>query len=148
MPRFHVNHELVHTPCGLCGFCRKLRGMAAPQHDDGSDGWVAEDTWGARLALVRQRMGWNYEQAGHACEIEPETWRQWEKVGRSPRKIHEVARRISDQSGANYVWLMAGGPLRSRCFSLALVPPLDGQQGQLDLGLPPLGRADLQVVVP
>ena len=38
--------------------------------------------------------------------------------------------------------------VRSRCFSLALVPPLDGQQGQLDLGLPPLGRADLQVVVP
>lgn len=37
---------------------------------------------------------------------------------------------------------------RSRCFSLALVPPLDGQQGQLDLGLPPLSRADLQVVVP
>jgi transcriptional regulator with XRE-family HTH domain len=91
--------------------------------------WVPEDTWGARLALVRQHMGWNYEQAGKACDIEPETWRQWEKRGRSPRKIHEIARRIASVSGANYVWLMAGGELaRSRCFSpLALVSDVPGQ---------------------
>ena len=122
--------------------------MAAPQQDHAGDGWVAEDTWGARLALVRQRMGWNYEQAGQACTIEPETWRQWEKVGRSPRKIHEVARRIADVSGANYVWLMAGGPLRSRCFSpeLALVPALDGSQLELEFG--PVSRDHLRIVHP
>lgn len=101
--------------------------MAAPMLDND---WVPGDTWGARLALVRQVTGWNYEQAGAACDIEPETWRQWEKKGRSPRRIHDIARQIADASKCNYLWLVAGDVAvpRSRWFSpLSLVSAPSGQ---------------------
>lgn len=79
--------------------------------------WVPTDSFGARLALVRIERHWNITQAAQTCGIDPENWRGWER-GRSPHKIHDVARKIADGTGVNYVWLLAGGPLRSRCFSV------------------------------
>jgi hypothetical protein len=100
-------------------------------------GWVPDDTFGARLALVRQHMGWNITQAAIACGQNEETWRGWEKFHRSPRQIQKVARRIAEATGCSYSWLMLGGDVDSGCiprselrrFRLAI----DGDLAQLSL---------------
>lgn len=82
--------------------------MRAPEPDEA---WVPSDTFGARLALLRQRMRWNTQTAAEECDLNPESWRQWER-GRHPRDIHDVARKIAERTGCDYTWLMVGGTLR------------------------------------
>ena len=79
-------------------------------------GWVADDaTFGARLALVRQRMAWgNVKEAADACGVPVESWRRWERDGRPPRDVVEVAGLIADKTGCDYGWLLAGQRLRAR----------------------------------
>lgn len=74
-------------------------------------GWVADDgTFGARLALVRQRMGWgNVKEAAMAAGVPVESWRNWERDGRIPRNIIEVSGQIADRTGCDLAWL-AGFP--------------------------------------
>ncbi len=100
--------------------------------------WVPKDTFGARLALVRQRMGWNVREAATTCGQKPQSWSNWED-GAGCRHMEDVARAISDATGCDYVWLMAGGPLRSRCFSLV---PVNNPQMELSF----LPAADLVAV--
>jgi transcriptional regulator with XRE-family HTH domain len=73
-------------------------------------GWIADDsTFGARLALVRQRMGWgNVKEAADACGIPVESWRRWERDNRAPRDVADVAWQIAERTGADYGWLLAG----------------------------------------
>lgn len=73
-------------------------------------GWVPDaQTFGARLALVRQRMGWgNVKEAAVACGISVDSWRNWERDGRQPRNIVSIVRQISSVTGANYYWLLDG----------------------------------------
>lgn len=89
-------------------------------------GWIPVDNFGARLALIRQYMKWNYAQAARACGINEETWRQWEKRGHTPRGVYDVAGTIADACGCSYDWLVSGGNLsRSRWTalnSLRLIP--------------------------
>lgn len=87
--------------------------------------WVPKDTFGARLALVRQMKHWNVKEAADACGVNAQSWTNWEHGG-GCRQMETVARQIVDATGCDYVWLMAGGPLRSRCFS-ALPDPADPQ---------------------
>ncbi len=47
--------------------------------------WVPDtSTFGARLALVRQRMGWNLKEAALACQLPQGSWREWELKRRKP----------------------------------------------------------------
>lgn len=71
-------------------------------------GWVADDSsFGARLALIRQRMGWgNVKEAALGCGLPVESWRGWERDGRMPRDIVTTCRRISDRTGCNLGWLI------------------------------------------
>lgn len=73
-------------------------------------GWTADDsTFGARLALIRQRMGWgNVEKAAKACGISTETWRSWERDNREPHRPATVAKQISGATGCDYYWLLVG----------------------------------------
>lgn len=73
-------------------------------------GWIADaSTFGARLALIRQRMGWgNIDRAARACGIAPETWRSWERDGREPHRLTTVAKQISGATGCDYLWLVFG----------------------------------------
>jgi hypothetical protein len=65
--------------------------------------------FGARLALVRQRMKWgNVKEAAVACGLPTESWRSWERDGRSPRNIVEIASIIAAATGCDYLWLLAG----------------------------------------
>jgi hypothetical protein len=73
-------------------------------------GWIADDaTFGARLALVRQRMGWtNVKEAAVACGLPAENWRRWERGGAEPRRLVTIAMTISSASGCDYLWLVHG----------------------------------------
>lgn len=99
--------------------------MAEPMS---SSEWVPADTFGARLALIRVERHWNIATAAKTCGLSGESRRQWER-GTSPQRMEQVARKIADATGVSYVWLMTGGPLRSRCFSVV------AYAGQLELAL-------------
>jgi transcriptional regulator with XRE-family HTH domain len=71
-------------------------------------GWVPELTFGARLALVRQHYGWNVKEAAGMCKLPVETWRGWERDGRSPTRYLEVCKMIAKATGADYDWLLDG----------------------------------------
>lgn len=71
--------------------------------------WVPDSgTFGARLALVRQRMRWNIKESAMACGISAGSWREWELAGRLPRNLDEVCTRIAISTGCNDFWLMTG----------------------------------------
>lgn len=65
------------------------------------------DSFGARLAIIRWSKGWNTKEAALACRVPEASWREWE-AGRSPRKLVEVARAISDSTGYSDYWIMTG----------------------------------------
>lgn len=70
--------------------------------------WVPDDTFAARLALVRNRMGWNVLEAATACEVSDQSWHNWESGGSKPRAMDEVIGRIAKATGCDPVWLMFG----------------------------------------
>jgi hypothetical protein len=72
-----------------------------------SSGWRPDlGTFGARLAAVRQSMGWgNIVEAAQACGFPPETWRNWE-TGRTPRDIVAVCRQVAEATGVDVAWLI------------------------------------------
>ena len=121
---------LSTPPCGYCGFRGTVWVMAqviTPR--DEATPWVPIDTFGARLALLRQALGgWNVKRTADACELDDQKWRNWEAGKSKPRDLEGVARQIADATGCDYVWLMAGGPLRSRCFSIV---PVENHQMEL-----------------
>jgi hypothetical protein len=81
---------------------------------------VPLDTFGARLAIVRQHMGgWNVKRVADHCGLDDQKWRNWEAGRSNPRDMPAICRQISDACEIDYVWLIAGGPLRSRCFQPA-----------------------------
>lgn len=71
-------------------------------------GWRPDDSeFGARLALIRQRMGWgNVKEAALACGLPVESWRNWERDGRIPRDFVAVCKAISDRTGVDLSWLV------------------------------------------
>lgn len=74
--------------------------------DKPQQGWVpGTASFGARLALVRHRMGWNIKEAALACGVPPASWRAWELNGSSPRDMVNIAIRISKRSGCDTYWL-------------------------------------------
>jgi hypothetical protein len=79
-------------------------------------GWVpGVDTFGARLALVRQAMGWgNVAEAAVACGVPVASWRNWERDDRSPRDLARIVHKIATRTGCDPIWLAGldqpGGP--------------------------------------
>lgn len=70
--------------------------------------WIPDvSTFGARLALVRWRMGWNLREAERECNITQNLWGGWE-AGKEPRGFIETVNRITLRTGVNRVWLMTG----------------------------------------
>lgn len=72
--------------------------------------WIpGDETFGARLALIRQHMGWgNVAEAAQACSVPVPSWRNWERDGRNPRDIVDIAKKIADRTGCDYLWLLTG----------------------------------------
>jgi len=84
--------------------------MTTSQAEHVSSDWVPDDsTFGARLALVRQRMSWgNVKEAAVECGLPVESWRQWERDGAMPRRLVEVAQVIASRTGCSLAWLLTG----------------------------------------
>lgn len=83
--------------------------MSCMTVDASVEPWVPDSsTFGARLALVRQRMRWNIKEAALACRLPAGSWREWELSGRSPRNLEEVCSQIAATTGCNDFWLMTG----------------------------------------
>jgi len=80
-------------------------------------GWVPEDTLGARLALIRQRMGWSATEAADRCGgLGDQNWRNWE-AGKVPRDLPRVGSKIAAATGCDLDWLLRGGALEAQKFS-------------------------------
>ena len=74
-----------------------------------ADAWVPDfDTFAARLAGIRHRMGWNVKEAAAECELPHTSWRDWEINDRAPRNQVDVCRRISRRTGVDLAWLLLG----------------------------------------
>ena len=75
-----------------------------------TEGWIAADaTFGARLALVRQKMGWgNIAKAAKECGVPTDSWRNWEVDGVEPRRLVTIAMTIASRTGCDYLWLVHG----------------------------------------
>jgi hypothetical protein len=84
--------------------------MTVTQEEHISAGWTADDqSFGARLALIRQRMAWgNVKEAAVACGLPPESWRTWERDNVAPRRIVEVTAVIAERTGCDRIWLLTG----------------------------------------
>ena len=54
-------------------------------------------------------MGWgNVAEAAKACGLPVDSWRNWERDNRAPRRITVIAKQISTASGCDYLWLLLG----------------------------------------
>lgn len=73
-------------------------------------GWVADDeTFGARLAMIRQKMGWgNVAKAARECGVATDSWRNWETENVEPHRLQTIALAIATRAGCNYIWLCHG----------------------------------------
>lgn len=73
-------------------------------------GWVATDaTFGARLVLIRQKMGWgNIAKAARECGVPTDSWRNWEVDGVEPHRRTTIAKMIATRTGCDYLWLVHG----------------------------------------
>jgi transcriptional regulator with XRE-family HTH domain len=70
--------------------------------------WIPTDsTLAARLALVRQKMGWNITEAARECGLSESSWRQWEH-GTRPRDLDDTCTKIAEATGCDKVWLALG----------------------------------------
>lgn len=91
--------------------------MTASPGERTTTGWVPDDnTIGARLILVRQRMRWtNLTYAADACNVAPETWRAWENgTNKEPRNLEKIVAKIARRTGCDAGWLYGGDPLKDR----------------------------------
>ena len=72
--------------------------------------WVPSDkTFGARLALIRQRMGWgNVKKAAEECGLPVQSWRTWERDGVMPHRFITIAITIATRTGCDLDWLVYG----------------------------------------
>jgi len=74
--------------------------------------WVPDGhTFAARLALIRQRMGWNIKEAARACGLSDSSWREWELSDRRPRDYEYVCKQIANVAWCDLHWLMTGAPM-------------------------------------
>ena len=97
--------------------------------------WIPlDDTFGARLALVRQKFAWNLKEAAIACSLPSNSWREWELLGRVPRNIVEVVEKISSRTGADDYWLLTGkkNPRQGDPGGGVSLPRLDSNQQPSD----------------
>ena len=70
------------------------------------------DTFGARLALMRQASGGlNVAQAAGRCGIDDSSWRNWEAGKARPRDFIGACRQVSDGLDFDFEWVVLGGPL-------------------------------------
>ena len=69
----------------------------------------SDSTFGARLALVRQMMGWgNVAEAAKECGLPVDSWRHWERDNMEPRRLVTIALAIATRANVDIDWLVYG----------------------------------------
>lgn len=97
-------------------------------HDSGMEttltqNWIpTADPFGARLALIRHRMGWNLKEASTECGFTINQWASWE-TGRMPRDYQEVCEKISKRTGVDLVWLVLGSQRQPSDYQVEVSRP-------------------------
>lgn len=121
-----------------------FEGMALPDEtsllEDGEP-WVPEDTFGARLALIRQRMSWNVKEAAEACGLTGQSWHNWEN-GSLPRDLYKTVTLIADAAGCDRTWLLMGGPIGKK-WTKNMGPDLEVLDGEGEDPIPGPGQLPL-----
>jgi hypothetical protein len=94
--------------------------------------WVPDmSTFGARLALIRQRMGWgNVKHAAEECGLPVQSWRSWERDGVDPTRKVEVAAKIAERTDCDYLWLVFGPSRGARRVSAAVTDGYERGHGR------------------
>lgn len=70
--------------------------------------WIPDtSSFGARLALVRWKMGWNIAEAERECGTTQNLWANWE-AGSMPRQLVEIVTKIAWNSKVDRNWLLTG----------------------------------------
>lgn len=134
----------VHVPyLALRAMSRMLCHMTAvqgePRPSNLEQGWTVDDgTFGARLALVRQRMQWNIKEAARECGVPAASWGSWE-AGSLPRRYTEICAQIAERTGASYMWLLTG-PKNRPDLAKAMAPYLPLPVWTTDRGRSPNNR--------
>lgn len=84
--------------------CRQGRAMT----DTPLSGWIPDHgTFGARLAAIRQALGWgNVAEAARACDLPVSSWRNWERDGRLPFRYRDTCELIAAATGVDLDWLL------------------------------------------
>lgn len=109
-----------------------------------TSGWTPDDTTlGARLALIRQHMGWgNIAKAAKECGVPTDSWRNWEVDGREPHRLTTIAMTIATKTGCDYLWLVhgpdRGATIRSTCYDPGV--HVVATVGQMDERNPSIGH--------
>jgi transcriptional regulator with XRE-family HTH domain len=98
---------LVHTPLWEVWVMSYSAVVSDAPLDVATDPWVPPNTFGARLAMIRQARGWNVRQAAEHCKVPEQSWHNWED-GKSPRDLAAKAQEIAERVPCDYVWLLAG----------------------------------------
>ena len=109
-----------------CAALATLARMSSDATADQAEAWIADDsTFGARLALIRQKMGWgNIAKAAKEVGVPTDSWRNWEVDGREPHRMPTIAMAIATRVGCAYRWLVHG-PGRGDDVSTAPTPPIE-----------------------
>lgn len=96
----------------------------------GGGPWIPENSFGARLRMVRRELGLSVEDVADVCGLSASTWSYWERGGH-PQKMNETVDKITQATGVDRDWLMWGSVPTSRLVSL-----VDGAEMPLQLSLP------------
>ena len=113
----------------------EVLGTANPEAPEPAPPWIpTDDTFGARLALIRQRMSWgNVKEAALACALPPESWRTWERDNVEPRRYETICRQIAGRVGCDLDWLMRGSSIEGGEHKIRFAPrvvrPIDNRPG-------------------
>ena len=75
-----------------------------------AEAWKPEDTFGARLRMLRHHLGVSVDEIADRCGFRHATWSKWEH-GTAPRGMNRVVERIAAVTGVDREWLMWGGSL-------------------------------------
>lgn len=70
---------------------------------------MPELTFPARLAIVRNKLGWNAKEAALACGFPAQNWRNWE-AGKKPHDYEQVCQQIHERTRVDLRWLMGANP--------------------------------------
>lgn len=97
-------------------------------------GWIpTADDFGARLALIRQRMGWgNVTAAATACGLPVSSWRYWERDNVLPREYMATCQTIAIATGCDFAWLVGMPPIDAPTTGGIALPHLAGRHRKSD----------------